>query len=191
VPIAATPAKRVASYVATLSNPPNTVLDVAAGHGLYGIELAKVLPNARVTAVDSEGVLAVARAHAEAAGVDERFDTLPGDALNLDWGRGFDLILLPNFLHHFDVQTCTSLLRKVKASLVVGGRALAIEFVPNEDRVSPPLPAMFAFLMLASTPSGDAYTARELDEMGRNAGFRPATTRSLPPTPQSLTIFEN
>jgi ubiquinone/menaquinone biosynthesis C-methylase UbiE len=191
VPIAAATAKRVAAYVATLPHPPSTVLDIAAGHGLFGIELAKMLPKAGVTAVDSAGVLAVARAHAEQAGVVDRFTMLAGDALSLDWARGFDLILLPNFLHHFDPQTCTSLLRKAKASLTAAGRVLAVEFVPNEDRVSPALPVMFAFLMLASTPSGDAYTARELDEMGRNAGFRPATTRPLPPTPQSLTIFEN
>jgi hypothetical protein len=165
VPFAATTAKLVAGYVTAFPIPPKTVLDVAAGHGLYGIEVAKALPNAEVTAVDWEGVLAVARGHAEAAGVGHRFHTLAGNALNLEWGH-FDLILLPNFLHHFDV-------------------------VPNEDRISPPVPAMFAFWMLASTPGGDAYTARELDEMARNAGFRAATTRPLPPTPQNLIVFEN
>jgi len=191
VPFAAATAKRVASYVAALPEPPNTVLDVAAGHGLYGIEVAKALPNARVTAVDWADVLAVARAHAEAAGVDNRFRVLAGNALELDWERDFDLILLPNFLHHFDVETCTALLRKVKASLAVGGAALAVDFVPNEDRVSPALPAMFAFWMLASTPSGDAYTASDLRAMARTAGFAGAATRALPPTPQSLIIFEN
>jgi predicted nicotinamide N-methyase len=190
VPFAATTAKLVAGYVRAFPIPPKTVLDVAAGHGLYGIEVAKALPNAEVTAVDWEGVLAVARGHAEAAGVGHRFHTLAGNALNLEWGH-FDLILLPNFLHHFDAETCTSLLRKVKSSLASGGGALAVDFVPNEDRISPPVPAMFAFWMLASTPGGDAYTARELDEMARNAGFRAATTRPLPPTPQNLIVFEN
>lgn len=44
--------------------------------------------------------------------------------------------------------------------------------------------------MLASTPNGDAYTARELDEMARKAGFAAATTRPLLPTPESLIILE-
>ena len=189
-PFAAITAKRVAADVATFADPPYTVLDVAAGHGLFGIEVAKALPEALVTAVDGAQVLTVARANAEAAGVADRFRMLAGSAMDLDWGGDYDLILLPNFLHLFDCDTCTSLLRKVKSSLAVGGQALGVEFVPNEDRVSPPVPAMFAFWMLATTPGGDAYTTRELDEMSRNAGFRGVKTRPLPPTPASLVIFE-
>jgi ubiquinone/menaquinone biosynthesis C-methylase UbiE len=190
-PFAAATAKRVATHIAALPVPPITVLDVAAGHGLYGIEIAKTLPDALITAVDWAGVLTLASAHAEAARVGDRFKMLAGNALDLDWGCDFDLILLPNFLHHFDVNTCTSLLRKVRSSLAVNGKAFAIDFVPNEDRVTPPVPAMFAFWMLASTPGGDAYTASELDEMARNAGFRRAITRPIPPTPESLITFEN
>ena len=191
VPFAAATAKRVAAHVAALPDPPYTVLDIAAGHGLFGIEVAKILPEALVTAVDWGQVLTVARANAEAASVADRFRMLAGNALDMDWGSDFDLILIPNFLHHFDFDTCTSVLRKVKASLAVGGQALGIDLVPNEDRVSPPTPAMFAFWMLATTPQGDAYTASELDEMARNAGFHGATIRSLAPTPQSLIIFES
>ena len=191
VPFAKVTAKRVASYVATLPESPNSVLDIAAGHGLYGIEIAKSVPNARVTAVDWKDVLAVARGHAQEAGVNNRFHYLAGNALELDWGPEFDLILLPNFLHHFDEQTCTSLLRKVKGRLAVGGTALAVDFVPNEDRVSPPVPGMFAFWMLASTPGGDAYTARELNRMAKNAGFSAARSRSLAPTPESLIVFQS
>ena len=36
-----------------------------------------------------------------------------------------------------------------------------LEFVPNEDRVSPAMPAAFALIMLAETPAGDAYTRSE------------------------------
>jgi cyclopropane fatty-acyl-phospholipid synthase-like methyltransferase len=190
-PLAAPTAKRVAAYLATLSEPPYTVLDIASGHGLYGIEIAKMFPEAIVTAIDGAAVLAVAQVNAEKAGVDNRFHMVGGSALDLAWGTDFDLILMANFLHHFDRETCASLLRKAKSSLVDGGRVLAVDLVPNEDRVSPPLPAMFAFLMLATTPGGDAYTQRELDEVARSAGFRGVTTRPLPPTPETLIIFEN
>jgi hypothetical protein len=190
-PFAAASAKRVAAHVAALSNPPHTVLDIAAGHGLYGIEVAKAVPDALVTAVDWAPVLAVAKVNAEAAGISDRFRMVAGSAMKLDWGCDYDLILLPNLVHHFDFDTCVSLLRKTKLSLAADGQALGIEFVPNEDRVSPPIPAMFAFWMLATTPGGDAYTARELDEMARNAGFRGATTRPLVPAPESLVIFES
>jgi ubiquinone/menaquinone biosynthesis C-methylase UbiE len=191
IPFAAANAKRLAAYVTSFLDPPYTVLDIAAGHGLYGIEVAKAFPDALVTAVDWGPVLTVARDNAEAAGIAERYRTVSGSAMDVEWGGDYDLILLPNFLHHFDVQTCTSLLRKVRASLVPGGQTLGVEFVPNEDRVSPSISAKFAFWMLATTPGGDAYTTSDLDKMARNAGFSGAKTSPLAPAPESLIVFEN
>jgi ubiquinone/menaquinone biosynthesis C-methylase UbiE len=190
-PLASTVAKRVAAYVGAFPEPPLAVLDIAAGHGLYGIEVAKVAPEAIVTGIDWGGVLEVAKANARRAGVSDRYRALTGDALTTDWGSNFDLIMLPNFLHHFDKETCISLLGKVRKSLAMGGVALSVDFVPDENRVSPPVAAMFAFWMLASTPGGDAYTSSELDQMARSAGFLSATVRSLAPTPESLVIFES
>ena len=189
-PYATANAKRVAAHVAAFSNPPHTVLDIAAGAGLYGIEVAKAVPDALITAVDWAPVLTAAKANVEAAGVADRFRMVAGSAIELDWGCDFDLILLPNFLHLFDFDTCASLLCKAKLSLAADGQALGVDFVPNEDRISPPIPAMFAFWMLATTPGGDAYTAHELEQLARSAGFRGVTTRSLAPAPESLIIFE-
>src|SRR5262249_60534526 len=45
------------------------VLDVAAGHGLYGIAVASQNPAPEVVALDWPNVLAVACEHAEASGV--------------------------------------------------------------------------------------------------------------------------
>jgi 2-polyprenyl-3-methyl-5-hydroxy-6-metoxy-1,4-benzoquinol methylase len=191
MPFAAPAARRVAAHLSTLAEPPYTVLDLAAGHGLYGIEVAKAFPDSLVTAIDWAEVLEVAKANAEAAGVADRIRMVPGNALDLDWGGDFDLILLPNFLHHFDFETCASLLRKVRANLITGGHALGVDFVPNEDGISPPVPVMFAFQMLATTPGGDAYTTSELDRMAKSAGFHGAHTRSLSPVPESLIIFES
>jgi len=188
-PIARVAAKRAAVYLAT-RHAPVTVLDVAAGHGLYGIELAKAFPEAVVTAVDWPSVLELASANAMGSGVSERFRLVAGNAFEVDWGGEFDLIILANFLHHFSPEECATILRRVKSSLSPTGRACAVDFVPNEDRVSPPMQAMFAFSMLATTPGGDAWTQSELDEIAKAAGFRGATARPLRPTPQSLIIFE-
>ena len=46
MPFAAATAKRVVAHVSTFPDSPYTVLDIAAGHGLYGIEVAKVFPEA-------------------------------------------------------------------------------------------------------------------------------------------------
>jgi hypothetical protein len=54
-------------------------------------------------------------------------------------------------------------MKKVRSALRPGGRAATLEFVPNEDRVSPPMPAAFSMTMLTSTAAGDAYTLRQMD----------------------------
>src|SRR6185312_1568283 len=120
------------------------VLDIAAGHGLFGIAVATQNPAARITAVDWAPVLRVAAANAVRAGVQDRFTERPGSAFDVDFGGPYDAVLLTNFLHHFDPPTCVGLLKKVHAALRPGGRAATLEFVPNEDRVSPPIPASFS-----------------------------------------------
>jgi len=189
-PIASVTAKRAAACLARLGDRPGKVLDVAAGHGLYGIELARRLPEANVTAVDWPEVLTLARRNADDAGVGNRFRTVAGSAFEAEWGRGFDLVLLANFLHHFGREDCSTLLQKTRASLAPKGRACAIDFIPNEDRVSPPMQAMFAFWMLATTPKGDAYTLNDITEIAQDAGFKRVTARPLKPTPQTLVLFE-
>ncbi len=167
---------------------PMHVLDIAAGHGLFGIEIAKQNPQARITALDWASVLEVARANARKAGVMERYDTLPGSAFDVNYGGPYDIVLLTNFLHHFDTPTCIGLLKKVHASLKPGGRAAALEFVPNEDRISPPMAASFSLVMLASTTSGDAYTFRELEAMYREAGFDGIRSHPVPSGPHTVVL---
>jgi 2-polyprenyl-3-methyl-5-hydroxy-6-metoxy-1,4-benzoquinol methylase len=163
------------------------VLDVAAGHGMYGVTIAKQNSNAEIFAVDWPQVLRVARENAEAAGVAARFHELPGSAFEVEFGKDYDLVLLTGFLHHFDQQTIVSLLRKVHAALKPGGRAISAEFVPNQDRVSPPAPAAFAMIMLGTTQAGDAYTMSEYNDMFRQAGFSTNEKRQAP-GPQSFII---
>jgi len=147
------------------------VLDIAAGHGMFGIAVARHNPSAHIYAADWRNVLAVAEENAGAAGIADRYHLLPGDAFETDFGSGYDLVLLTNFLHHFDQPMCTTFMRKVHAALRPGGRAAIVDFVPNPDRVSPPTAAAFSMVMLATTPTGDAYTFAEYEKMSKDAGF--------------------
>ena len=165
------------------------VLDIAASHGLFGITLARHNPNAEIVAVDWANVLQVAKENAASAGIAGRYRTLPGSAFDVDYGAGYDVVLLTNFLHHFDMPTCETLLRKVYAALSPGGRAVALEFVPNEDRISPPIAAKFSMIMLGTTPSGDAYTHSQYQTMFRNAGFKSCALHSLP-IPEQIVVAE-
>lgn len=187
-PMMAMPAELLAQLVDPKKDQKLRVLDLAAGHGLYGIAFAKQNPRVEVTAVDWPNVLEVAKENAAAAGVSDRYETKNGSAFEVDYGTDYDIVLLTNFLHHFDTETCEMLLRKVYAALKDGGRAATLEFVPNDDRITPPQAAAFSMQMLGGTPSGDAYTFAELDHMFRNAGFARSELHELPPSIQRVVV---
>jgi ubiquinone/menaquinone biosynthesis C-methylase UbiE len=165
-------------------------LDIAAGHGMFGITLAQRNPGMRVVGLDWPQVLEVAKRNAQKLGVAERYSTIAGSAFDVELGSGYDLVLLPNFLHHFSADMNIGLLKEVHASLAPGGRAAIVEFVPNEDRVTPRWAASFALTMLGSTPEGDAFTFRELEQMCRAGGFSGVAMQSLLPAPSSLVTAE-
>jgi 2-polyprenyl-3-methyl-5-hydroxy-6-metoxy-1,4-benzoquinol methylase len=163
---------------------PMGVLDVAAGHGLYGLAAAARNPAARVFALDAPKVLEVAERNARLAGVADRYHLFPGDAFTMDFGGPYDLILVANFAHHFDYATNISLFRRCRAALNSSGRLALIDAIANEDRISPAGSAEMALLMLATTTHGDVYTFREFAEMLEAAGFREALLQDsggLPP----------
>ncbi len=187
-PMMAMPADMIAKLVGAPEGAAWKVLDIAAGHGLFGLAIARHNPNAAIVAADWPAVLEVARENAAKAGVSARYRTLPGSAFETDFGTGYDIVLLTNFLHHFDPAACEKLLRKVHAALKPGGRAVTLEFVPNEDRISPPTAAAFSMVMLGTTEAGDAYTFSEYDRMFQNAGFTRNELHALSPFPGSVIL---
>jgi hypothetical protein len=112
----------------------------------------------------------------------------PGSAFDVDWGGPYDVVLLTNFLHHFDIPTCEKLAAKAYAALGPGGRALTLEFIPQPDRVTPPSTAGFALMMLATTAHGDAYTFAEYQQIFDRAGFVRSEFHDLPPTMQQAVV---
>ncbi len=141
-----------------------------------------------MTGVDWKFVLEAALENATAAGVVDRYHTIPGSAFEVDLGGPYDVALLPNFLHHFDEATCVGLLKRLHAAMKPGATLAILEFVPNADRVSPPWDAMFALIMLASTGHGDAYTFEDLARMCSKAGFGNAALVTLDPLPQRVVV---
>ncbi len=186
----AVPMAGVLTGMITPSSGPIRVLDIAAGHGMYGITVAKNLPNVHVTAVDWPAVLEVAKENAAKAGVTSRFSTRPGSAFDADLGEGHDYVFITNFLHHFDEATNIKLLQRFRSALKDGGKAFTVEFVPNPDRVTPPMAAAFSVVMLAHTDAGEAFTFAEYEKMFRAAGFKSCSLQTVPDLPQQVLVAE-
>jgi len=180
----------IAQLVEAGESRPMRVLDIAAGHGMYGITIAQQNPRAHITAVDWPAVLEVAKENAIKADVADRYTARPGSAFEAELGDGYDLVLLTNIFHHFEKETCVQLMKRVYQALKSGGKAVTLEFVPNEDRVSPPTEAAFSLLMLVGTDAGDAYTFSEYNEMFKKAGFTETTFHPIPGMPEEVLISE-
>ncbi|HLJ45103.1 MAG TPA: class I SAM-dependent methyltransferase [Bryobacteraceae bacterium] len=187
-PMMSMPAEKLALLAGAPEGRNSKVLDIAAGHGLYGIAVARHNPNAHIVAVDWANVLDVAWENARQAGVADRYSSIAGSAFDVDFGDGYDLVLLTNFLHHFSAARNEELLKKICASMNPGGRVLTAEFIPNEDRVTPPVDAMFSMMMLTGTSEGDAYTFSEYETMFRNAGFARSELYQLSPLPNRAVV---
>jgi 2-polyprenyl-3-methyl-5-hydroxy-6-metoxy-1,4-benzoquinol methylase len=187
-PLQIMPAEAIAKFLDARAAPPWKILDVAAGHGMFGITLARHNPHAEIYALDWPAVLAVAAENAQKAGVQSRYHLIPGSAFDLDPGSGYDLILLTNFIHHFDAPSIESLLRKYHSALAPAGRIVTLDFIPDENRVTPPGTAAFGIIVLSTTPAGDLYTFSEYEKMFRAAGFSSNELVPLPAGPGRLII---
>jgi SAM-dependent methyltransferase len=160
---------------------PAEVLDVACGSGAYGFALLARFPLARLTSLDWENVLGVARGFAERRGVAERVTWLPGSAFETPLPAArYDAVIASHFYHHFSPAENVRLSRRLFEALTPGGRLAIHEWVPDEARATDEAALSFAVVMLATTRAGDVYTFDEYRGMLEAAGFRDATAHEVP-----------
>jgi len=188
VPLMIPPAEGIAAIVKASEGAPMKVLDLAAGHGIFGITIARHNPNAQIHALDWVPVLEIAREHATAAGVSDRWHAIEGSAFEVEFGGDYDVVLITNFHHHFAPPTIETLMRKVHGALKPDGVAVTLEFVPNDDRVTPLDAASFSLMMLGTTEEGDAYTFAEFQAMYQNSGFAHNELHRIEGSPESVIV---
>jgi SAM-dependent methyltransferase len=157
------------------------ILDVGAGASPLGIELLSRARQATLVVQDRSPVVRVAIRQAGSAGVGDRVAALPGDALWVEWGGPFDLILMMNVIDYFGAGARARLVRKAHAALRPGGvLAVSAPFL-NESRTSPPEAVFYDLLLLALEAEGQASTPAEMRRLLGGARFSPITRcRGLP-----------
>lgn len=164
-----------------------SVLDLAAGSGVWGIALAQASPNVRVRAVDWEGVLPTTRHVTEKFGVANRFTFSPGDLMEAEFGTGHQIATLGHILHSEGEQRSRQLLNKTFQALAPGGTIAIAEFLVNEDRTGPVGGLIFAVNMLVQTSVGNTFSFGEIRSWLQEAGFVNARLLDVPgPSPLIL-----
>lgn len=166
-----------------------SVLDLAAGSGVWGIALAQASPQVKVRAVDWEGVLPVTQRVAARFGLGRRFTFAPGDLQQADFGSGHQVATLGHILHSEGAERSESLLKKTFQALAPGGTIAIAEFLVDEDRTGPVGSLIFAMNMLVNTSAGNTYSFEEISEWLQKAGF--ANIRKLDgPGPSPLILAD-
>lgn len=166
---------------------PVSVVDLAAGSGVWGVAIAEASSRVRVTAVDWPAVIPVTRRIAAKHGVADRFTFVEGDVLSADLGSGHQVATLGHLIHSEGETRSRQLLAKTFDALAPGGTVVIAEFLANDDRTGPPGALIFAVTMLVNTDEGDTYTFAEMAGWLRDAGFVDARELDVPgPAPLIL-----
>ena len=164
-----------------------SILDLAAGSGVWSIALAQQSPNARVTAVDWAGVIPTTRRMAERFGLADRYDFVEGDLLEAAFGASHTVATLGHILHSEGVERSKRLLEKTFDALAPGGTIAISEFLVNHDRTAPPQGLIFAVNMLVNTEAGDTFSFEEISEWLAECGFENPRLLEVPaPSPLIL-----
>lgn len=174
------------------SQKPVSVLDVAAGSGVWSIALAQASPHVRATIVDWAGVIPVARQMTERFRIANQFRFVEGDILEADFGEGHDIATLGHIIHSEGEERAALLIAKVFDALARGGTIVIAEMLVNEERTGPPFSTIFGVNMLVNTERGDVFSFGEISRWLKDAGFTNARTLDAPgPSPLILATKSN
>jgi 3-hydroxy-5-methyl-1-naphthoate 3-O-methyltransferase len=166
---------------------PVSVLDLAAGSGVWGIAVAQSSPRVRVTAVDWPEVIPVTKKSVGRFGLGERFSFVEGDLHDAPFGSGYHLATLGHILHSEGEVRSRALLAKTHAALAHGGTIAIQEFLVNPERTGPLNGLFFAVNMLVNTQHGNTWSFEEISSWLAEAGFvNPRTIASPGPSPLIL-----
>lgn len=156
------------------------LLDVGSGPGTYPIEFCRRHPKLAVTIFDLPGTLEVTRRHLADTGLEDRIRLVPGDYRRDPLPDGHDAAFLSNVIHGEDDATNRTLMRKLHAALVPGGRLFIKDHVTDDSGTSPAVAAIFSITMLLFTHGRD-YAYGEIRAWLLEAGFARVEVDVLPP----------
>jgi ubiquinone/menaquinone biosynthesis C-methylase UbiE len=96
---------------------PQTLLDVAGGHGMYSAAFCQRYPQLTAKILDLPQAIAIGSEMLQQKGIAQRISFEAGDLLYTDWGGTYDAVLLFNILHNLPKREAQETLHKARAAL--------------------------------------------------------------------------
>ncbi len=156
------------------------ILDVGTGSGVWGAAFALGAPNAQVTYLDSEHVLATVKENLARAKVLERARLWAADCTRVDLGQGsYDVILLPQILPVLLPQERADFFSRVARALAPNGVVAVSGYVLSDLRDGP-MDAVYFSLRRFMTNEGDVLSFPEMRGELAGVGLNQARLYPLP-----------
>jgi len=159
-----------------------TILDLGGGGGGYAAELARALPDARVTLADLREIIPIARGHLERRKMEDRVELVPCDFLRDGcdlWERTFDRVFLSHVLHDFDARTASTVLGRAARLIRSGGKLVILDVLVPDGGHSDPVEALFDLMMLVEVPRGRTHRISDINDWIKAAGLSPLKSHKL------------
>ncbi len=147
------------------------ILDVGGGSGIFSMAFVRSAEGLNSVVFDLPDVVELTRMYVESEKLSSRIAVAAGDYTIDTLGTGFDLVFMSAVIHSNSVDTNKKLFRKAFGALNPGGRLIVLDFIMDQDRLSPAEGAYFSLNMLVGTPEGDTFTESEIRGWMEEAGF--------------------
>lgn len=150
------------------------LFDLGGGPGSYSIAFCQKFPQLKAILFDLPETIAIAKENITDHGMEDRITLRAGNWDTDDFGRGHDVFLASNVMHG-PASGAEGKLAKAWKSMTAGGLLLIQEFLLNDEKTGPLIPALFNIMV-------GAFSRSELFAVIRQAGFV---------NPQSIAVSED
>jgi 2-hydroxy-4-(methylsulfanyl)butanoate S-methyltransferase len=164
------------------------LLDVGGGSGAFSIAFCQRFPELKTTLVDFPNVVAVAKRFVSEARLVDRVSYLTGDAVEVVWPQGQDVVLMSYLMSAVAESAFPVLFKKAWQALNPGGILLVHDFMLDDDETGPGLAALWFFQYLASRIDGRSFSAMTLSQMLVGLGFTEASSQVMIPEITKIVI---
>jgi hypothetical protein len=139
------------------------LLDVGGGPGTYSIAACMRYPKLKAVVFDLPETIVITNEVIAAEGMQDRVTTQAGNWETDTFGEDNDVVLFSNILHGSGSKAEMKL-KKAYDSMVSGGLLLVQDFLLNDEKTGPLIPALFNVMV-------GAYSRCELLSLITEAGF--------------------
>jgi cyclopropane fatty-acyl-phospholipid synthase-like methyltransferase len=147
------------------------LLDLGGGSGAYTVAILHHYPHLRAILFDFPQVGRLAETVMRQEGLTDRVHIVGGDYEHEALPPGPDVVLWSGNLHASSPENCRRVLTRLHALLPPGGMVLIHDYMLDDTRSGPLIPALLALHLTLVSEHGQVYSGAELRDLLAQAGF--------------------